>query len=227
MNGFMYYVAYVICFLLLRLPKRLKIEGKENIPKDKNFIIVANHISLWDPWIIGSFIPITSPIHWMTIDSLYDKVKVNKYLPKKFKEGLLSNILACLVTFTMRHTYTIKVAVQLYEKISKEETRKSKLINFAAIKKANKVLAKRNGVVGIFAQRGMHGSTDNTSSSCLSLAWKNNVPILPIHLSKGVMIIMKPEYIKKIINSAYTKKENRNFIARNLMSKILEQTITR
>jgi hypothetical protein len=223
MKGFMYYVAYLVCFFLIRFPRKVKVEGRENIPKDQNFIIVANHISLWDPWVIGSFISITTPVHWFTIERLYDPIKVRQYLPKRLREGLLGSILARVVTFTMRHTYTIKVAAQSYEDMSKEEERKRKSINFTALRDANKVLAKQGGVVGIFAQRGRHGSIDNTSSSCLLLAQKNDVPILPVHLSKGVMIIMKPEYIGRTINLLYCQKDTRNIVAKKLMRRILNQ----
>ncbi len=221
MNGFMYYVAYIICFFLVKLPRKVRVEGRENIPKNQSFVIAANHSSLWDPWIIASFIPITTPVHWFTIEMLYNLIKVRPYLPEGFREGLIGSMLARVVTFTMKHTYTIKVAIQSPKDISKEEEER-KSINSTALKEAHKILKKRGGVVGIFAQRSRHGHVDNTSSSCFLLARKNNVPILPIHLSKGVMIIMKPEYIGKTINLP-PGKEARNLMVKKLMTKILNQ----
>jgi len=222
MKGFMYYIAYIPCFFFSRLSGKVHIKGIRNIPKDKNFIIVANHISLMDPWIIGSIIPITTPVHWFTTEMLYDPINVRQYLPKGVRKGWLGSTFARIVIFTMRHTHTIKVAVQSHGWASKEEKRARKLTNSAAFREANKVLSQRGGVVGIFAQRGRSGSIDNTSSSCLLLARKNNVPILPIHLSKGVVIIMKPEDIGKTINLAYGKQD-RNRIAKELMDKILRE----
>jgi len=222
MKGFMYYVAYIICFFLVKLPRKVRVEGRENIPKNQSFIIVTNHRSLWDPWIIASFIPITTPVHWFTIEMLYDLIKVRPYLPEGFREGLIGSTLAHIVTFTMRHTYTIKVAIQSSKDMSKEGEQERKSINSTALKAAHKVLKQRGGVVGIFAQRARHGHIDNTSSSCLILARKNNVPILPVHLSKGVMIIMEPEYIGKTIKLPSGKKD-RKITAKNLMIKILDQ----
>lgn len=219
----MYYVAYIVCFFLVKLPRRVRVEGRENIPKGQNFIIVANHIGLMDPWVIASFIPITTPVRWFTIEMLYDLVKVRQYLPKRFNNGWIGFILARIVIFTMKHTHTIKVAVQSYEEMSKEKEKEKKTINFTALRKANKVLKQPGGVIGIFAQRSRHGHVDDTSSSCLLLARKNKVPILPVHLSKGVMIIMEPEYVGKTINLLSDQKEERGIIAKELMAKILNQ----
>ena len=218
MKGFMYYVAYIVCFFLIKIPGKVKVLGRENIPKNGNFIIVANHISLWDPWIIGFFMPITNPVNWLTIEMLYDHIKVRQYIPKKLRNGVIGNIVARFVVFTINHTYTIKVAMQSYEDMADEEKMEKRKINHSALRKANKVLKQPRGVVGIFAQRGRNKDLNNASSSCLLLAHKNNVPILPIHLSKRKIVIMKPEHIN---NSKMANKKDRDELLKKLMLKIL------
>ncbi len=223
MKNFMYYIAYVVCFYITRIsPNRVKVEGRENIPKDNNFIITANHIGLMDPWIIASFFSFKTPVHWFTIEMLYDLIRVKKYLPKKYSGGVIGFMLARITVFTINRTHTIKVAVQSHGDMSEESILASNSINRLALKKANKILSKKGGIIGIFAQRARNGSIDDTSSSCLLLARKNNVPILPVHVSKGVMIIMKPVKVARNSNSA-NKKQDRNNLAKELMSKILNQ----
>ncbi len=41
-----------------RLLFKIEIEGLENIPKDKNFILTPNHLSNFDPPLIAAFLPI-------------------------------------------------------------------------------------------------------------------------------------------------------------------------
>ena len=55
--------------LLFRALARVEIEGIENVPRDAPFIIFSNHISWFDPEIVGAFIP--RPIHYMAMDSLF------------------------------------------------------------------------------------------------------------------------------------------------------------
>ena len=48
---------------------RIKIEGRENIPTDKNFIICSNHISLFDPPMVGLSMPF--PVRFMAKEELF------------------------------------------------------------------------------------------------------------------------------------------------------------
>ncbi len=41
-----------------RLLFKIEIEGLENIPKDKNFLVTPNHLSNFDPPLIAAFLPI-------------------------------------------------------------------------------------------------------------------------------------------------------------------------
>ena len=48
---------------------RVKVNGIENIPKDSNFILCANHISCWDPPVLQGFIK--RRIYFMAKDELF------------------------------------------------------------------------------------------------------------------------------------------------------------
>ncbi len=43
---------------IYRLLFKIEIEGIENIPKDKNFILTPNHLSNFDPPLIAAFLPV-------------------------------------------------------------------------------------------------------------------------------------------------------------------------
>ncbi len=43
---------------IYRLLFKIEIEGLENIPKDKNFILTPNHLSNFDPPLIAAFLPV-------------------------------------------------------------------------------------------------------------------------------------------------------------------------
>jgi len=64
-----YWVFRTIAAIILRLFFRLKVEGTENIPQKGNFIVVANHVSFLDPFIVGAAIP--KRIYWITLRNLY------------------------------------------------------------------------------------------------------------------------------------------------------------
>jgi len=49
-----YLLAYCIFFTFFKLCHRLKITGKENIPKSDAFIVVANHASYYDPLVLAA-----------------------------------------------------------------------------------------------------------------------------------------------------------------------------
>lgn len=55
--------------LLFRTWFRLKPFGLENIPKEGPVIICCNHISLWDPPVLGAFLP--RKIHYMAKAELF------------------------------------------------------------------------------------------------------------------------------------------------------------
>ena len=65
-----------------RLLFKIEIEGLENVPKDKNFIMIPNHISNFDPPLIAAFLPVDK-MAYMAKASLF-KVPVLKSIIKAF-----------------------------------------------------------------------------------------------------------------------------------------------
>ena len=48
-----YSVCKAICLVFLKLARRLTVIGDRNLPAEQGIIVVANHISYWDPIVIG------------------------------------------------------------------------------------------------------------------------------------------------------------------------------
>lgn len=66
----MYNLLKPFLFILFKLVFRCRITGQENIPKAGGVVIAANHLSLWDPPLIGTFVP--RPIHFMAKKELFE-----------------------------------------------------------------------------------------------------------------------------------------------------------
>ena len=49
---FLFLVTHIFYMIRFKLVYRLEVQGKENIPKDNNFLIAANHLSTLDPPLI-------------------------------------------------------------------------------------------------------------------------------------------------------------------------------
>ena len=49
---------------------KVKIYGKENLPKKNNYIVVANHLSTLDPTLIATFLP--NPVSFMAKRELFE-----------------------------------------------------------------------------------------------------------------------------------------------------------
>ncbi len=83
----MYNLARAFFFLIFRFLFRWKVEGLKNIPAQGGAIIAANHISLWDPPLLGT--ALERPIHFMAKEEL-------------FKNGLLRIIISALNAFPVK-----------------------------------------------------------------------------------------------------------------------------
>jgi len=65
----MYSLLRIILTLLFRIVFRCKVVGVENIPLHGGVIIASNHLSLWDPPFLGTFVP--RKIHFMAKEELF------------------------------------------------------------------------------------------------------------------------------------------------------------
>ena len=66
--------------LCLRIFNRWTVQGAENLPKEGPVVVIANHVSNWDPVLLAC--AVTRPLCFMAKDSLF-KVPVLGWLIKK------------------------------------------------------------------------------------------------------------------------------------------------
>ncbi len=74
-----YWIFWRISLIILKLFFRFRVEGLENLPQKTNFIVVANHASFLDPFIVGAAIP--KKIYWLALRGLH-----NKFITKWFMD---------------------------------------------------------------------------------------------------------------------------------------------
>lgn len=65
-----YFTIYFILYPFYKLWFRIKIEGRENIPKGENLLIAANHLSNFDPTIIS--LTTLRPVAYMAKEELFN-----------------------------------------------------------------------------------------------------------------------------------------------------------
>lgn len=66
-----YKFLHVVFGSLLWLLFRLRVEGAENIPASGGMIIASNHISNFDPLVVGCAVPIKRQVHFMAKEELF------------------------------------------------------------------------------------------------------------------------------------------------------------
>ncbi len=76
----MYSLVKTLFFYVFKLVFRYEIIGAENIPRSGGVIIAANHISLWDPPVVGT--GATRPIHFMAKEELFNIPVLKWIIPR-------------------------------------------------------------------------------------------------------------------------------------------------
>lgn len=99
-----YKFAKTVVGLIFRLLFKIKVIGKENIPKNGPVIICSNHISNFDPPVVG--ITSTRDIHFMAKEELFEKPWLGK---------LLTNLGAFPVKRGMRDRNALRNGLKLLE----------------------------------------------------------------------------------------------------------------
>ncbi len=86
MSRFMFWLAYWIATIYLKLFRGFKIYGRENIPQKGSLIVVGNHVSNLDPLVLGSSI-----------------TRITRFMAKKelFKNSLLGWFLRKIGAFSV------------------------------------------------------------------------------------------------------------------------------
>ena len=67
---FLFLVTKIGYMIRFKLVYRLKVYGKENIPKDNNYIVAANHLSTLDPPLVAAIMP--RPVCFMAKQELFE-----------------------------------------------------------------------------------------------------------------------------------------------------------
>ena len=57
------------CYLYLKVFNKFIIKGQDNVPKDNSVVLVANHVSLWDPVILAC--SVERVVHFMAKEELF------------------------------------------------------------------------------------------------------------------------------------------------------------
>lgn len=65
----LYSFGQVVCGGVLYGLRRMRVSGRENIPRRGPLIVAANHISYWDPVVVGTVID--RPVHFMAKKELF------------------------------------------------------------------------------------------------------------------------------------------------------------
>jgi len=67
---FFYSIAKLLVAPLLRLAFHMQIRGRDLVPRTGGLLIVSNHISYFDPPVLGSFVP--RPVYWLAMQELFE-----------------------------------------------------------------------------------------------------------------------------------------------------------
>lgn len=72
MSGTCYNIGRFIAWVYLRLLFKIKVQGLDNIPKRKPFILCSNHINWMDPLTIVTTLPASYRIHFMAKQEIFN-----------------------------------------------------------------------------------------------------------------------------------------------------------
>ncbi|WP_413380453.1 lysophospholipid acyltransferase family protein [Alkalihalobacillus sp. 1P02AB] len=75
-----YELGKAFCRVFLSTAYKVNIKGKENIPDEGSVLLCCNHISNFDPPLLGSYIK--RPIHYMAKQELFEKPILKSLLPR-------------------------------------------------------------------------------------------------------------------------------------------------
>ncbi len=65
-----YYIIHKVIFIFIRIFNNWEIEGQENLPTTGPVVVVANHVSLWDPPVLAC--SIKRPVRFMAKEELFN-----------------------------------------------------------------------------------------------------------------------------------------------------------
>jgi 1-acyl-sn-glycerol-3-phosphate acyltransferase len=78
------FLSAIICFVFMKVLMGLKVEGHENIPRRGGVIIASNHISNWDPPILGVATALRRDVFFLAKEELFYANKFYSLLISKY-----------------------------------------------------------------------------------------------------------------------------------------------
>ena len=191
--------------LLIRLFIK-KVYGKQNVIKDKPFIIACNHSSYLDDFAVPKvIIPISNKkVHFYSKSDYY-----NNYFIRKFLEYH-----GCIPIYSKKN--------KNYKKLNKK-----------AFKTALMYLRK-NEIIGIFPEgtRSIDGKLQKAKPGVANLAITSKVPILPIGIIGSHKILPKGKYLPRfrrceinIGRPMYLNKYHNKKVTKTLLRKITNEVM--
>lgn len=186
----MYHITALLWLFLIWPFQGKRVFGKHNIPKDRPYLVIANHPGTFDPWTVvsgGTFF--SQPIHWLAQAELFSIRSAGE----KFVKGLPSPLVflvGLVVSFVVKHSRTIPV-VQ-----GGKEERFFSSSNKEMMRSVQKVW-EAGGVVGAFPN-GTRGEEQEFYASFVRMAknyattHKKPLAILPVTISAHDIIFHDP-----------------------------------
>lgn len=155
-----FYAIFFVCIPFWSLFYKIKVEGRENIPKDRKIIPSANHISYFDPFLV--FLATLKPVAYMAKKELFERSQKNTML-SKFLDNWRIGWLDRLGAFS----------------VNREK------LEVSTIKTAKDALKTKNWTLGIFPQGGIRKNKkiENVNKGFAVLAKMVGVDILPLGIT--------------------------------------------
>lgn len=164
---FQLWAVYFMLGPILTLFYDVKVEGKENIPKNKKIIPTANHISYMDPFLVS--LVINKPIAFMAKKELF-----NPFEAKSLKMKIVRK-------FDFLKIFDLQVWM---DRLGAFAVNREKL-EVSTIKTAKDILKTKHWTVGIFPQGGIYRNRkiEKINKGFVLLAKMIKAEVLPISIT--------------------------------------------
>ena len=164
---FRYRLIYFVLNAFFFKNIQITVKGTENIPKNKGFIIAANHEHSWDPVVI-SFL-MKRNIHFFSIDYISKKTLSEKKWASNLERFIFRDSISGLFLIWAEQIQVSRV---------------NKRINKRALAAAGEYI-KKSEIVGIFPEGELQLKEKKIYPGVAILSKRNKCKILPVYLSNN------------------------------------------